>query len=101
MAESCIIKNGQAFLSPLDFQKLSALKLRQYCEGLMYIPGFLEFRLHNSFFDDMQEFKVFLSYLLLQFDKIIDNKIALVATDCTFLKLKILWRYESISISFA
>ena len=60
------------------FEKLFALKLRQYGTKLSQIPGFLTFQLSGNFQDNVAKYKEFIKFLLLQHEELIEKKVSSV-----------------------
>lgn len=69
----CIAKKNEFHYH--DFEKLFALKLRQYHDGLSFLDDFLNFQLGRNFEGNISDFTRFLNNVLEQYDNLIDIKI--------------------------
>ena len=70
---ACIVRKNE--FNSHDFEKLFALKLRQYHDGLSFLDDFLNFQLGRNFEGNVSDFKRFLNNVLEQYDNLIDKKI--------------------------
>ena len=73
LTTECIVRKNE--FNTHGFEKLFALKLSQYHDGLSFLDEFLNFQLDRNFERNISDFKRFLNNILVQYDDLIDKKI--------------------------
>lgn len=71
--EPCVIKRANS--NKKDFERIFALKLKQYFDHISFIEDFLQFQLADNFQEDVPAFKKFIKYLLIQYAELLDHKV--------------------------